>query len=257
MEIVAAGFKKDMVSLQSDEFISVARCKNGEITCETKRLSKLSRFLCRNKFFPIPRTLTMVLPVVERMMLTTRGRILFALYVLFLVWNKIQVYAAPAETQPVPTPGFYEWMVAGIVFLITIVIFLFLRKRRIGPWRGAGHMVISAYERSGSIKMEEIKKENTIYHKSNSRLILPTFVGTLIILFIANNFAVNKTIISFVIMECVLWIDCLMNWGKIPVVSHFSHFFQRFVTTSEPGVKELETAQRAMKELLIAHQRAL
>ena len=58
---------------------------------------------------------------------------------------------------------------------------------------------------------------------------------------------------SLVAWEGVMWVDKLAGWDKIPGTSHASHFLQRFITTRVPGKQELLTAQRALRELVVAH----
>lgn len=115
-------------------------------------------------------------------------------------------------------------------------------------------MAIATYNRTGSTDIEDIAKESPVHDKCGTRLYLPIMAGMIIAEFVAKNFGVSHVITPLAILLGVLWMDSLIGWDKIPGISHAARLIQKHITTCVPKEQELLTAQRAMQELIAAHQ---
>ncbi|OGN03630.1 MAG: hypothetical protein A2655_03460 [Candidatus Yanofskybacteria bacterium RIFCSPHIGHO2_01_FULL_43_42] len=252
VHIVGGKSSSGRVSILSDEFLATARSnEDGEITCEVRRHSSLAIFLYRNKHLPIPRVIRMMLFLVSFM--TRRDLMFLGIFAGILLVDKylpsdISVFFGTSGTS-----SQYGWlsslgMTAGI--MVGMMVYGW---SHVATWHGAEHMAIAAYERNGSTDIQHIANECPVQDKCGGRMILPLMTAMIASVFVAGIFDVSRVIVSLVAWEGVMWVDKLAGWDKIPGTSHASHFLQRFITTRVPGKQELLTAQRALRELVVAH----
>lgn len=240
--IVGGKSTKGRITIQSDEFRSRARCDNTEnIICEVKRLPRLSRFLLKKKCLPIPRIVRTILFLVDGM--TIRGK----MFVAFYIASVITANKFIPKDAPLPP---YAWTIYAILFIASIIYI----NRKIAPWHGAEHMAIAAYEKRATADLAAIVKESPVHEKCGGRLVLPAICGLAIASLVSHGLAMSSFILSLLVWECVLWVDTLKGWNKVPGFSHASFFLQKYVTTRKPGERELRTAQRALQELIAAHR---
>lgn len=250
VRIVGGKSTAGRVSILSDTFVATARSdEDGEVTCKVKRHSPLSRFLYKNKRLPIPRLVRMILFFVDSM--TRKGRMLLGLYTLGVVL--LDKFLSSGGSVFGPSVSAFLKQYRWIIYAVVLVGALVYIHRRIATWHGAEHMAIAAYDRTGATDVQAIVRECPVHDKCGGRLFLPLVVGMIIANLVAKNFGVSETIVSLAILECMLWLDTLMGWDKIPGTSQASHFLQRWVTTRYPGKQELRTAQLALQELVAAH----
>lgn len=238
------------VSILSDMFVATAHSdEDGEITCEVKRHSPLSRFFYKNKRLPIPRLVRMILFFADSM--TKKWWILLGLCTLGVVLLE-KFLPSGGSVSGLSVSMFlkqYWWIIYAVV-LVGVLVYI---RRYIATWHGAEHMAIAAYDHTGTTNIRAIGRECPVHDKCGGRLFLPLVVGTIIANLVAKNFGVSETIVLLAILECVLWMDTLRGWDKIPCTSQVSHLLQRWITTRYPGEQELRTAQRALQELVAAH----
>ena len=245
VRIVGGKSTAGRVSILSDEFVATAHSeRDGEITCKVKRHSPLSRFLYKNKRLPIPRLVRMILFFAVSM--TRKGWVLLGLYVLGIVLLDKFFPTGSAVSAFLKQ---YWWLFYALIQVGALTYI----HRRIATWHGAEHMAIAAYNRTGSTDTHAIACECPVHDKCGGRLILPLVVGMIIANLVAKILGVSETIGLLAILECILWVDTLNGWDKIPGTSQASYLLQRWVTTRYPGEQELQTAQRALHELVAAH----
>lgn len=242
VHIVGGSSSDGKISIFSNEFTATARCRNGSITCSVRRRSPLTSFLLEKKYLPIPRILRMLLLAIAGMA-TWKGRLFLCLYLLAVtVW---------AMHSPVSVSISLErsWM---FFCLITVQI-LFYTKSFVARWHGTEHMAIAAYNRSGSTEIKDIRQEVPFHEMCGGRFMFPFLAGALVAGFVAKKLGVNDTLVFLAMIEVVLWVDTLVGLERIPLASHVSRLLQEKITTEEPGYSELRTAQRALVELVAAH----
>ncbi len=117
-------------------------------------------------------------------------------------------------------------------------------------------MVIAAYLRTKSADINEIKKESPVNDHCGTRLAIPLMLIILSINSIKSAFDLNDIatyIVLVILVECMLWIDVLRGFDRIPVFSHLSHIIQKYIVTKYPGEYELRIAQVAMQTLIDVH----
>lgn len=116
-------------------------------------------------------------------------------------------------------------------------------------------MVISCFERTGAAEMSEIKKESRIHLECGGRFIIPWMLAALLtaLVFILFGFwwCLGALICS---VSMITLGDRFWGIGSLPIFGYLSYLLQKHITTAEPGVKELLTAQRAMQEIIKSHQ---
>ena len=245
VKIIGGKSSHGRVSIISQEFVATACDEGGDITCEVKRHPYLLRFLFKNKRLLIPRVVRMALLLAGGM--TGRGRMLLGLYVLGMAL--LMARSSTSSTSGTLVSSFLKqyWWAVYVIILPAILLYT---RCRIATWHGAEHMTIAAYDRTGSTDIKQIAQECPVHDKCGGRLLLPIILGAIIARLLANNLGVSDVIVSLVALECVLWVDTLRGWDKIPGTSHVSHLLQKYATTRTPGPQELLTAQRAIQGLV-------
>lgn len=248
VNIVGGNSASGQISILSDEFTATAQSdKDGRITCNIQRHSRLSRFFYKHKRFPIPRLIRLMLFLVNS--LTRKGRLILGICLLGLVLIAVllQKYLSGSSTFL----GQYLWVTNVTV---TFGALLYIR-RHIATWHGAEHMAIAAYERTGSTDIKQISQESRVDDDCGGRLFPPFIAVTIVAKFVAISLGVNYTIVYLIALECMLWVDTLKGWDKIPGTSHASRLLQKYITTRTPGTQELLVAQRALQELIATHNK--
>jgi uncharacterized protein YqhQ len=133
------------------------------------------------------------------------------------------------------------------VFIVATLAYI---RWRIAGWHGAEHMAIAAYERSGSVTIESMLEESPIDKNCGGRLLLPLSIAIFIAMLGAEHFGINLAITDLLAIEVVLQVDHRRGWHTIPLAAQASQFLQRWITTKDPTVQELKTAQLALCTLV-------
>jgi len=136
--------------------------------------------------------------------------------------------------------------------LIVIVVVSMLRIR---SWHGAEHKAITAYEELGKTSLRHSRKASSIQPKCGGRLALPFILSAWVSSIVAPHTGYGTIVCQLIGVEVVLWIDRLIGWERIPFFSHASILLQKWVTTKDPGEKELRTAKVTLEALIDAHDR--
>lgn len=246
-EIIGGQSKHKKISMWTDEFISTAQClRNGEdiiIGVEVNLLPPENRFLLKHKYLPIPQILRLLLFATSGMSLWKKI-LFYALAYFFLSFFSSFLGAAHAINPILPPVMVYISVIALFVCSLCFI------KDTVAKWHGAEHKAIAAYDH-GSTEIADTAKESRIHDKCGGGLYFPMVLMPIIASRIlgAMSIYVNFLIIFLLATECVLWIDKLIGWDKIPVFRETSRLLQRYVTTEEPGEIEILTAKAAIDGL--------
>ena len=243
------------ITIISNRFASTASCspKTNAISCQVKPLSRLSRWLHDFRLFPIPRLLRLVLFILNS--LTRRGWIILALGVAAFFALDSFLFGGSHKNSGLLSNSYYGiLMVHALVMSVLFMVNYFVMVRvLIASWHGAEHMAIAAYQRNCSTALADIAKESPVHSHCGGRLFFPSIIVGGLAAWLVAKFNLNELATFLVAYEVTLWVDTLVGWHKIPVAAQASRVFQKYITTREPSELELQTAQRAMEELLAAH----
>ncbi|MDD5341985.1 MAG: DUF1385 domain-containing protein [Patescibacteria group bacterium] len=239
------------ISIMSVKYAATAVVdRNGKITCDVKP-RRISSLLARLDRWPIPRLVRLCLLLLDGMppkgMLVCAAGIVIGLACGYI--SRIM--------HPTPQPRLMsDWQIAEFWILTVgaLVYFIYILRRYIASYHAAEHMAIAAYERTGTTEVENISRESRINDRCGGRLILPLIMADFAAMSIASQLKIDQVIVSLIGMECVLWIDKLVDWGKLPITRQTNHLLQRYLTTRQPGDLEISTAQFALQCLIERHE---
>ena len=123
------------------------------------------------------------------------------------------------------------------IFPILPVLLLFFAGMKftvIGRYHGAEHKAVAAYEKYGEVTLQGAKSSSRIHPRC----------GTNILSYWA----------PWVVLQFIVITEAWFILGSTRVSIAIGNFIQRYLTTSEPGRKELEVAVESLNELLRAER---
>lgn len=260
IDIVGGSSDYNKITVVSTEFESTAFSnKNGQITCNVKRHSFLKRFAYKNRRnVLIPRLVTLFLILTADLKKKDWAIIGFCLLCLFSIEKFFSGQNYPADLLG-KTSLFITLHFKIIIVFCFVAVFLFsmIRRNPSAKWHGAEHMVISAYQHTGSSDIECIAAESPMNDKCGTMLYLPLIIGIIAANFIIKIFNINEIIAYLITFEGVITITALNGWNKVRGITRASYFLQKNKNVDTPGMQELLTAQRALQELIFAHDSLL
>ncbi len=249
VRIIGGMSKSRSISILSEEYTSTAEYDpfTDCILWEVKRNSAILRLITKKGSFFIPQTVKLILMLIDEIGIRTLvfgGLVLAGLYMLASILPGHHHASAPTSS------GWWDSLVTYAT--INACIFTYIRQE-VASWHGAEHKAIGTYDRLGSVRMKDIVKESRVNEKCGGRLFLPIIIVTTIAEYAFKSSGVNSIVVNLLSMEAILWIDKLIGWDKIPITSGMSRLLQKWITTTEPGEVELQTAQLALERLVAKH----
>lgn len=250
VNIIAAPSSKGTIRVVSGRFISTVKYKNGEMEEKIQERWALSQFIFRlGSSYPIPR----IVPFLA-IFLTGVGWKLIGAFVVIIFALSAIIFATLDLSDPSSDPSSSPISQYSNLILAIGILFRLKYTWSAKSWHGAAHMAVATYRESGSTEVEEIKHEGHVQGQCRSRFLFPIILASFLAYFFTTVTSFPDIVFYFVILELMLWIDKFVGLENVPVFSHFSTLFQRYVATGPPGDQELLTAQCAVKNLVKAHQ---
>lgn len=248
MKIVGGMSTPRSISIFSDEFVATATYhgRSQQIRCVVHR--RVATWLTRYPWIPIPRVLRLLIALVMA------SPILMTALIAWPVAHRIIDGPTP-QFPPIPLEDrLFVFLLVQSQFLPLLVGILLFIKLFIGSWHAAEHMAIASYERFASTDLAAIAAQNRVHPKCGGRLMAPLLLAS----FLAFCFGpINHLFLSqLALIECILWIDALIGFDKIPVFRILSTLLQHYITTRTPHHIALRTAQVALQKLVAAHANA-
>ena len=223
------------VSFRSEKWVSTAWYDDadGSISVEVEPHSAFVNFLYRLRQYPIPRLAFLFLNAMSA--LGKRGVLIIGCLSATMFFF--------GETS-------YASSMSKIGFVLLLGIGLWHVRFRAAPWHAAEHMAFNALERGHGVAVSEIANESRLQKECGGRFAVPILSASIFSYGISNLTGINQTIALFAMVEAVLWLDHFGWLEKVPFILSLSFFLQKWVTTSAPSKKHLQTAHDALAGLL-------
>ena len=135
------------------------------------------------------------------------------------------------------------------IFPILPVLLLFFAAMKftvIGRYHGAEHKAVAAYEKYGEVTFEGANVMSRIHPRCGTNILIYIVAVSLVDPFI--DWA------PWVVLQFIVITEAWFVLGSTRVSIAIGNFIQRYLTTSEPGRKELEVAVESLNELLRAER---
>jgi uncharacterized protein YqhQ len=135
------------------------------------------------------------------------------------------------------------------IFPILPVLLLFFAGMKftvIGRYHGAEHKAVAAYEKYGDVTFDGASGMSRVHPRCGTNILIYIVAVSLVDPFI--DWA------PWVVLQFIVITEAWFILGSTRVSVAIGNFIQRFLTTSEPGRKELEVAVESLNELLRAER---
>ena len=135
------------------------------------------------------------------------------------------------------------------VFPILPVLLLFFAGMKftvIGRYHGAEHKAVAAYEKYGDVTFDGASGMSRLHPRCGTNILIYIVAVSLVAPFI--DWA------PWVVLQFIVITEAWFILGSTRASVAIGNFIQRYLTTSEPGRKELEVAVESLNELLRAER---
>jgi uncharacterized protein YqhQ len=135
------------------------------------------------------------------------------------------------------------------IFPILPVLLLFFAGMKftvIGRYHGAEHKAVAAYEKYGDVTFDGASGMSRVHPRCGTNILIYIVAVSLVDPFI--DWA------PWVVLQFIVITEAWFILGGTYVSIAIGNFIQRYLTTSEPGRKELEVAVESLNELLRAER---
>lgn len=135
------------------------------------------------------------------------------------------------------------------IFPILPVLLLFFAGMKftvLGRYHGAEHKAVAAYEKYGDVFFDGASGMSRIHPRCGTNILIYIVAVSLVDPFI--DWA------PWVVLQFIVITEAWFILGSTRVSIAIGNFIQRYLTTSEPGRKELEVAVESLNELLRAER---
>jgi uncharacterized protein YqhQ len=116
----------------------------------------------------------------------------------------------------------------------------------IGRYHGAEHKAVAAYEKYGEVTLEGAQSMSRLHPRCGTNVLIYIVLAALADPFI--DWA------PYAVLQFILISEAWFIFGRTRLSIAIGNFVQKYLTTSEPGRKELEVAVESLNELLRAER---
>lgn len=129
---------------------------------------------------------------------------------------------------------------------ILLIFFAAMKFTAIGRYHGAEHKAVSAYEKYGEITLEGAKGMSRLHPRCGTNILIYIIIASFVAPFV--DWA------PWAVLQFIVISEAWFLLGKTRPSIAIGNFMQKYLTTSEPGRKELEVAVESLNELLRAER---
>ena len=236
----------DGLDLFGLNYMSIAYRRGGEIHVEVGPTSvrkpknpavlRVSRLPVVRSFFFWGRLLFQVVGSV--------WTLLFFAATLGLLWLFVRLMEFGSGEGPLG--GVFAFFAAVPILPMLLLFFATMKFTPIGRYHGAEHKAVAAYEKYGEVTLKNAKTSSRLHPRCGTNILTYIVLAALIDPFV--NWA------PYAVLQFILISEAWYIFGKTKWSIAVGNFVQKYLTTSEPGRKELEVAVGGLAELLRAER---
>ncbi len=163
-----------------------------------------------------------------------------------VLWLLMVLMEAGTATVGGPLGAMLAFFAAFPILPILALFFAAMKFTSIGRYHGAEHKAVSAYEKYGEVTLEGARGVSRLHPRCGTNILTYIVLAALIDPFV--NWA------PYAGFQFILISEAWFIFGKTKWSIAVGNFVQKYLTTSEPGRKELEVAVEGLAELLRAER---
>ncbi|TCJ15865.1 DUF1385 domain-containing protein [Rubrobacter taiwanensis] len=142
--------------------------------------------------------------------------------------------------------GALELLATFPILPLLLVLFAVMRLTALGRYHGAEHKAVAAYERTGTVTLEEARRSSRIHPRCGTNILIYILAASLIEPFVSWW--------PYAILQFLLISEAWFVFGQTRPSIAVGNFFQRYFTTAEPRLGELEVAVESLRLLISAER---
>lgn len=184
-----------------------------------------------------------------RLLLQLAGSIwalLFFVGTMAVLWLLVVLMEAGTATVGGPLGAALSFFASFPILPILALFFAAMKFTSIGRYHGAEHKAVSAYEKYGEVTLEGARGMSRLHPRCGTNILTYIVLAALIDPFV--DWA------PYAVLQFILISEAWFIFGKTRWSIAIGNFVQKYLTTSEPGRKELEVAVGGLAELLRAER---
>jgi uncharacterized protein YqhQ len=184
-----------------------------------------------------------------RLLLQLAGSVwtlLFFFGFMAVLWLLVSLMERGTEAVGGPLGAVLAFFAAFPILPILALFFAAMKLTSIGRYHGAEHKAVAAYEKYGEVTLENAGRVSRIHPRCGTNILIYIILAALADPFIGWW--------GYAVLQFILISEAWFVFGKTRWSIALGNFMQRYLTTSEPGRKELEVAVESLAELIRAEE---
>lgn len=168
--------------------------------------------------------------------------LVFFVALMGVLWLLVSLMERGTEAVGGATGEVLAFFAAFPILPIMALFFAAMKFSSIGRYHGAEHKAVAAYEKYGEVTLENAKGVSRLHPRCGTNILFYITLAAL-----ADPFI---TWAPYAVLQFILISEAWFIFGKTRPSIAVGNFLQRYLTTSEPGRKELEVAVESLSELI-------
>ena len=168
--------------------------------------------------------------------------LVFFVAIMGVLWLLVGLMERGTEAVGGATGEVLAFFAAFPILPIMALFFAAMKFSSIGRYHGAEHKAVAAYEKYGEVTLENAKGVSRLHPRCGTNILFYITLAAL-----ADPFI---TWAPYAVLQFILISEAWFIFGKTRPSIAVGNFLQRYLTTSEPGRKELEVAVESLSELI-------
>lgn len=172
--------------------------------------------------------------------------LVFFVAVMGVLWLLVGLMERGTEAVGGPAGEVLALFAAFPILPIMALFFAAMKFTSIGRYHGAEHKAVSAYEKYGEVTLENARGVSRLHPRCGTNILFYITLAALADPFISWA--------PYAVLQFILISEAWFVFGKTRPSIAVGNFLQKYLTTSEPGRKELEVAVESLSELIKAEK---
>ena len=163
-----------------------------------------------------------------------------------VLWLFLYLLETGTESIGGPVGAVLGFFATFPILPVLLPFFAAMKFSPIGRYHGAEHKAVAAYEKYGEVTLEGANSVSRLHPRCGTNILIYLIIVALLDPFI--DWA------PWIALQFIVISEAWFILGKTRLSIVLGNFMQKYLTTTEPGRKELEVAVESLNELLRAEE---
>jgi hypothetical protein len=166
--------------------------------------------------------------------------------IMVVLWLLVKLMDFGSESLGGPLGEVLHFFAVFPILPVLIPFFAAMKFTALGRYHGAEHKAVAAYEKYGEVSFEAADRMSRIHPRCGTNILIYIIAVSLLDPLIDWG--------PWAVLQFIVISEAWFIFGKTRASIAVGNLIQRYLTTSEPGRKELEVAVESLNELLRAER---